>query len=230
MKLEKDRRGSTGELAKFMKRKREGEGGESEERKMEEVFRSSKKTLKSPVKMGEEREMKEILKELKEMRVEMRECLKGMSKEIKEVAEGQKEWMRKEMEKVKEELRVKEEKWQRERGEILERLKALEGKLGEIKVVTGERKGEGGKEREEGKVEKEEGKEIWMERIKRLERRSEWREREERKRNVVIKGIKGGEGEIERKVKEIWVSIKKGVVVEKIRMIEVGRRGDGWGW
>ncbi|KYN29873.1 hypothetical protein ALC57_00672 [Trachymyrmex cornetzi] len=125
--------------------------------------------------------MKEILKELKElkeMRVEMREGLKGMSKEIREVAEGQKEWMRKEMEKVKEELRVKEEKWQREKGEMLERLKVLEGELGKMKVGTGERKGEGGEEREGGKLEKGEGKEIWMERIRRLERRSEWRERE----------------------------------------------------
>ncbi|KYN27883.1 hypothetical protein ALC57_02714 [Trachymyrmex cornetzi] len=91
MKLEKERRASTGELAKFMKRKREGEGGESEDGKMEEVFRSSKKTLRSPVKRGEEGEMKEILKELKELkeiRVEMREGLKVMSKEIREVAEG----------------------------------------------------------------------------------------------------------------------------------------------
>ncbi|XP_018372880.1 PREDICTED: putative nuclease HARBI1 [Trachymyrmex cornetzi] len=139
MKMEKDRRGSTGELAMFMKRKREGEGGESEDRKMEETFRRSKKTLRSPVKIGEGGEMKEILeelKELKEMRVEMREGLKGMSKEIRaeEVAEGQKEWMRKEMEKVKEELRVKEEKWQREKGEMLERLKELEGELGKMKM------------------------------------------------------------------------------------------------
>ncbi|KYN12357.1 hypothetical protein ALC57_15471, partial [Trachymyrmex cornetzi] len=220
MKMEKDRRGSTGELAMFMKRKREGEGGESEDRKMEETFRRSKKTLRSPVKIGEGGEMKEILeelKELKEMRVEMREGLKGMSKEIRaeEVAEGQKEWMRKEMEKVKEELRVKEEKWQREKGEMLERLKELEGELGKMKVVAGEGKGEGRKEREGEKVEKGEGKEIWMERIRRLERRSERREREERKRNVVIKGIKGGEGEIERKVKEVLGSIERGMVVEK---------------
>ncbi|KYN18940.1 hypothetical protein ALC57_08783 [Trachymyrmex cornetzi] len=112
----------------------------------------------------------------------------------------------------------------REKGEMLERLKELEGELGKMKVVTGEGKGEGGKESEGGKVEKGEGKEIWMERIRRLEKRSEWREREERKRNVVIKRIKGEKGEIERKIKEILVSLEREVVVEKIRMIEVGRQ------
>ncbi|KYN09398.1 hypothetical protein ALC57_18503, partial [Trachymyrmex cornetzi] len=174
-------------LTKFMKREREG--GESVDGKMEEVFRSSKKTERSPVKRGEEGEMKEIFKE---MRVEMREGLKIMSKEIREVAEGQKEWMRKEMEKVKEELRVKEEKWQREKGEMLERLKALEGELGKIRVVTGESKEEGGKEREGGKVERREGKEIWIER--RLERRS-WKGGKEKGKNKGKEG-RGVNGEV----------------------------------
>ncbi|KYN09263.1 hypothetical protein ALC57_18627 [Trachymyrmex cornetzi] len=142
MKLEKDRSGSTGELAKFTNRKREGEGGESEDRKMEEVFRINKKTLRSPVKMGEEGEMKEILKELKElkeMRVEMRDGLKGMNKEIREVAKGQKEWMRKEMEKVKEwneegrvvfRERLREVEWREGRGK--ENMKETEERIREV--------------------------------------------------------------------------------------------------
>ncbi|KYN18103.1 hypothetical protein ALC57_09611 [Trachymyrmex cornetzi] len=173
-----------------MKRKREGAGRrEAEEGNMEEAFRSSKKTLRSPVKMGEEGEMKKLLREMR-----------GMRKEIREVVEGQKEMMRKEVERIKEELREREEKWQREKGEMMERLKVLEGELWKMTIGAGEREGE--------EVKKGEGEKIWLERIRRLERKSEWREREERKRNIVVKGVKvGGEREIERKLKEILGNI-----------------------
>ncbi|KYN11426.1 hypothetical protein ALC57_16439 [Trachymyrmex cornetzi] len=88
---------------------------------MEEVFRISKKTLRLPVKMGEEVGMKELLED---MRDEMREELKGMRKEIRKVVEGQKEIMSTEVERIKA-LREREEKWQRKKGEMVETLKVL---------------------------------------------------------------------------------------------------------
>lgn len=45
--------------------------------------------------------------------------------------------------------------------------------------------------------------EKWLETIKRLETRSKWRKREERERNIIIKGLKIGDGEIEEKIKKI---------------------------
>ncbi|XP_018369775.1 PREDICTED: uncharacterized protein LOC108765514 [Trachymyrmex cornetzi] len=66
-----------------------------------------------------------------------------------------------------------------------------------------------------------------MERIRRLERRSEWREREERKRNIIVKGL-NVEREIEGKIEELIGSIEVGVGVEKIRKIKAGRQEKGW--
>ncbi|KYN22348.1 hypothetical protein ALC57_05253 [Trachymyrmex cornetzi] len=85
-KLVKDRRGSTGELVKFLKRKREGEGGESGGGKVEETFRSSKKTIRSLVRMEKEGGMKELLRE---MRDEMGGMMMGIKKELY-VEEGEK--------------------------------------------------------------------------------------------------------------------------------------------
>ncbi|KYN16543.1 hypothetical protein ALC57_11204 [Trachymyrmex cornetzi] len=188
--IDKDRRESMGDLTRFLKRKRKGEGGEVEveREKIEEVFRKSKKTIRSPVKMGEEGGMREWLKEMRE---EMREGLKGVRKEIREVAEGQKEWMGKEVERIKEEMKEREEKWMREKEEMKERITALERELGE--------RGKG------------EGNEIWMERLRRLERKSEWREREERKKNIMVRGG--------RKEKGWMVVVTLGSVEDKGRIM-----------
>ena len=45
--------------------------------------------------------------------------------------------------------------------------------------------------------------EKWLETIRRLETRSKWRKREEREKNIIIKGLKVGDGEIEEKIKKI---------------------------
>ncbi|KYN18579.1 hypothetical protein ALC57_09108 [Trachymyrmex cornetzi] len=220
--LEKGKRGSSGDLEKFLKRKRESEGAEEGGGKLEEIFRRSKKTIRSPVKMGEEGGMKELLKE---MRDELREGLMGVRKEIRE---EQREMMRKELERLREKLRDREEKWKREKGEMMNRLKALEGELGELTVGSGEWKAVKVKGRNGDGIGNREEKEDWMERIRRLERRSEWREREERKRNIVIKWIKAGEGDIGRMLKELLRSMDEGVVIEKVRRIEAGRQERGW--
>lgn len=56
-----------------------------EEKIVEEIFRKSKKTIRSPVKMRQEgrRDM------FKEMRKKIRKELTAIKKEIREVAEGQ---------------------------------------------------------------------------------------------------------------------------------------------
>ncbi|KYN24368.1 hypothetical protein ALC57_04030 [Trachymyrmex cornetzi] len=141
--LGKGKRGSTGDLEKFLKRKRNGEGVVEGGGKLEEIFRS-KKTIRSPVKMEEEGGMKELLKE---MRDELREGLMGVRKEIREAVEGQRQMMRKELGRLREKLREREEKWKREKREMMDRLKALEGELGKLTIGSGEWKGVGVKAR-----------------------------------------------------------------------------------
>jgi len=46
--------------------------------------------------------------------------------------------------------------------------------------------------------------------IRRLKKRNEWKERKERKRNIIIKGLNVEKGEIEEKIKKIMGRIKVG--------------------
>ncbi|KYN13181.1 hypothetical protein ALC57_14625 [Trachymyrmex cornetzi] len=227
-KIERERRGSMGDIVKFMKRKREGEGNEEGEGKIENVFRSSKKTVRSPGEKGGDGGMKELLKEMR--RDEMREGLLGVRKEIREVMERQKEWMKKEerVERMKGELKEREEKWEREKGEMVERLKEMERELEEMRIGGGEREEVKGGKGDREEIGEREGREGLMERIRRLERKSEWREREERRKNIIIKGVEGENGEIEGKIIQILGSVEAGVMVHKVRELKTGRQARGW--
>ncbi|KMQ93570.1 hypothetical protein RF55_6323 [Lasius niger] len=72
----------------------------------------------------------------------------------------------------------------------------------ERKIGEKEEKWRQEKEEMRKRIEEEKGRGM-EERIKRIEMREEKKEREERRRNIVIRGIKGGEKEVERKVGEI---------------------------
>lgn len=56
------------------------------EKIVEEIFRKSKKTIRSPVKMRQEGRMRDMFKE---MRKKIRKELTAIKKEIREIAEGQ---------------------------------------------------------------------------------------------------------------------------------------------
>lgn len=62
------------------------------------------------------------------------------------------------------------------------------------------------------------------ERIVRMERRWELREREERKNNIIVKGLKErGEG-MDREIKELIKEMGLEAKVEEVRRLEVGRK------
>jgi len=67
-----------------------------------------------------------------------------------------------------------------------------------------------------------------MDRIKRMEENLEGKEREKRKRNIIIKGIKVREGKRREAVEEILEGIGVKVEVREIRKIGIGiERGRG---
>lgn len=151
-------------------------------------------------------EMREMMKELKELKdmKGWKEEIKAMRREIKEeVRGGIKKQLKKEIEGLKKELREREERWKKEREELQRRVGVLEEK---------EREGQ-----EMGRVE---------ERLREMERKIEARKREERRRNVVIKGLKSGVETIEKEVKKLMEEI--GVVgeLDEIRRIGVGEEGE----
>lgn len=80
------------------------------------------------------------------------------------------------MEEMRREQVERDKRWQDERKELIQRIEELEMKLGEI--GKGDKSEE--REREEGMIEV---------RIRKIEREWEMRERKERRRNLIVKGL-----------------------------------------
>ncbi|XP_025074097.1 apical junction molecule-like [Pogonomyrmex barbatus] len=133
--------------------------------------------------------------------------------------------MRIEVEKIKNELRIREEKWRKEKEKVKGRIeKKLERMELESKV-----EGEGKRIREGAEVVK--GKrnieiDEWKERVRKLERRWETKERGDRKRNILIRGLKEGEGE-KKTVEELFRKTGGDVEVDEIRRIGRSKREKG---
>ncbi|XP_011641496.1 vicilin-like seed storage protein At2g18540 [Pogonomyrmex barbatus] len=139
--------------------------------------------------------------------------------------------MRIEVEKIKNELRIREEKWRKKKEEMKERIERIEKKLKRMKIES--------KVEEENKVGKRiresaevvEGKrnmeiDEWKERVRKLERRWETKEREDRRRNILIRGLKKRERE-KKIIEELLWKIEREVEMKEIRKIERGRREKG---
>lgn len=58
-----------------------------------------------------------------------------------------------------------------------------------------------------------------MERLKEIERKIEWRDREERKRNVIIKGVEIKEGKRREAVEKVLEIIKARVEVREVKRV-----------
>jgi len=230
MNLGRERSDSVGEgVLDGGKRKREMLGKESpEEGRVAEIFKRSHKTSRSP---GGGKEGQEVREMLKEMRNEINKGLEGVRKEIKREAEGQKEVMRMEVEKMKEELRAREERWNKEREELKRRIERVEQEIEGLRIgrKEGEKSDEeaaGGKGRGRSG-----GREVdeWKEKVKQLERRWEMKERGDRRRNLIVKGMKGGEGSMKERVEEIikGLGVRVEGKVEEVRRIDGGKREKG---
>jgi len=230
MSMGRERSDSIGEgMLDSGKRKREMLGKESsEEGGVAEIFKRSHKISRSPEGGRGGQEVREMLQE---MRMEIKKGLEGVRKEIKREAEGQKEAMRMEVEKMKEELRVREERWNKEREEIRRRIERIEQEIVGLKTEKkeGEKRNEemtGGKGRG---VSNGKGVEEWKERVKQLERRWELKERGDRRRNLIVKGLKGGKGNMKEQVEDVIKGLGMRVEekVEEVRRIEGGKREKG---
>jgi len=197
----RERRGSTGSLEDYRKRKREMQREEGENK--EDIFKRNNRTQRSPPGGdNRERDVVGMFKEWKEeLKREMREGMRGIKKELRKITEKQKEELKREMEGIREELAIKEEIWRREKEEMRVRMEKMERELEGIKEKTG-REREGIEERMEGKEARRKTEE-WRDRIKILERRWKRRERNDRRRNILIKGLKAREGELKERVEEI---------------------------
>jgi len=235
------RGGSMGCIEDLWKRKRE----EGEEEK--EVFIKSRKTLRSPEggkedgRGEEERRKREEEKGIlnwkgemeKMMKVVVETCMGKWGEELKKVREEVREG-REETREVLKELKEREERWKEDREEVRRQMKELEVRIEKLEVgreVEGEeKKGKG----EGGEIER---------RMKEIERRMEMKEREERRKNLVIRGLEVREGKrreaaeellkeigVEMKIKEIWrITAEKERGREAVGIkVEEEKRGEIW--
>lgn len=127
------------------------------------------------------------------------------------------EWLREAFESVKRELRERKGRWLEEKGELERRIRKLESRDRE---GGGDRKIRGEKQKDEGTVE----------RIKEIERKIEIKEREERRKNVVMKEIKVRKGKRKEAVEEILKDIGIKGRIEGVRKLRgnVEKKTDIW--
>lgn len=159
-----------------------------------------------------------VLEEIKEMRLEGKQDKKKMMDKL--------EGIRSEIESMKGEIKKKEEEWEKEKRSMLIRIEELEKKVDggllkeeDERVMKLERRiremenDKGGVSVKEGEDEsKKNGMDI--------------RERRERKKNIVIKGVKETEN-CKEEIKEICKGIGVEVEIEDIRKIKTDREERG---
>ncbi|KAL6421127.1 hypothetical protein ACFW04_014122 [Cataglyphis niger] len=212
MKEAKERRGSYGNIEELMKRKREeSELGKGEE----EVLRRKKSGIGKDAELRRVEGERELHHMMKNWKSEVEEVMKKMVRSLKgwwrkemrnmkeEVKEGIRERVSEETEKVRKEFRKSEKKWMEEREELKRRIKELEGKIERLgNGDIGERKGNRTVNRGES--------EAIGNRLKEMKSRMERREREERRRNVLIKGVEKRKGEEGWRWKDYLIVLESG--------------------
>lgn len=132
---------------------------------------------------------------------------------------------------LREEGKKKDLRWKEEKKRFEERLETLEIELGKVKM---EEKKEEGKEKsrvEEGGREREtwqKGRIDMENRIGKLERIWEGRDREERRVNIVMKGLKEKGKGIEREVREVLKELGIELGEGRMKKMEGGNGRGGW--
>ncbi|XP_011883569.1 PREDICTED: uncharacterized protein PF11_0207-like [Vollenhovia emeryi] len=214
---EKGRSGSTGILDEIWKRKRaelDSSGGE-------DIFRKSRKTVRSPKeRVGEgENSLEDVLREMmKELRREVREDSRKMIEELKEEFRERERKAREEREEIIREGRDQMRRWMEEKEEMKKHIERIERKMEEIQAKVQGSNGNGGEVNEE--VKRMEGK------MRGIEIRLEREERKKRRKNIVIRGIRGGKEKVETEIKKIMKD--NGIKEEglEIKRIEEGKEGE----
>jgi hypothetical protein len=205
--LGRERRGSTGCLEDFWKRKR-GEAGEEEVEEEDGSLKRSKKVeglQDCGRRLGRE-EMEELIGIMGD----------NLMRKISE-----------EMGKVREELRQREEMWREERREMKERIQGLELRMQEMEGKLERKIKEGGSLMEGGGIGGRGMDEEMVDKMKGIGRKMELKEREERKNNIVIRSLEEGEGEIRERVVKVLEEIGAKVRIEDVRRVggKYGKEG-----
>lgn len=131
-------------------------------------------------------------------------------KEIKVLVEGkfeeiseQEREVKKETEGMQRDLKEQEKRWREERKGLIYTIKRLEKRVKELETGTEK------EENRENVGKRGKGKGMAKERMKEIERNLERKERDERRRNVVVKGVEVKEGKKEEAVEEVLNNLEQ---------------------
>ena len=220
-----ERRNSTGGIEDLLRRKRERQEDEiMVEEEKEKAFRTSKKVARSPTgKGGQEGDIMEMLNHMREEIAEGRE-------EARERATGQEEWLKGEIEGLKEEMWKMGEKWKKEKEELKKEVRELG-----MRVEKVERLGGSGGRRLEERMEKleisveqrriggvKDGGEEMERRFRELEWKMEEKEREERRKNIVIRGMEDKGKTVKEGVEELFRIMGIQERIESVKKVGAG--------
>lgn len=197
----RERGGSYGSLETLWSKKRGADelNVESEPKDLDsDAFKKSRKTERSPIGKREEATLKlekmmgDLIEESRNRWGRLEESLEGIRKELDEMRKREKRWEEEKRE-IKERLDSLEKKWEKgEKKEIKDIKENMNGVYDRLEKVERER-GEG-KEGLKGNLE-----EI----LKNIKTYLERKDREVRKRNVVIRGLDCKEAE-EKELERLW--------------------------
>ena len=211
--------GSSSSIEEYVKRKREG----TDEEKKEEggsPFHRSKKTPRSPTRAGEIGEVEEgkdgregegSMKGIEDLK-KMMENMWQDQKRGNEGVKGGLKVLEERMEMMRREQMERDKRWQEERIELMGRIEELEKRVGAMEG------GERDKNREVGGG--------MEERMRRIEKEWEMRERKERRRNVIIRGLEIKEGKKREAVKSLLNEIGVEAKLEEMSRVGGGEGSD----
>jgi len=232
---ERARCASVGSMEEFLRKRRREEEREGAEGEEGEAVNKSKKEQRSSNRkrqceaggektdrVEERREGWRERGEAEEGVMGWREEMMGMMKKMMEGMEGIKELkeqgncMKEEIEGLRRDMREKEERWRKEREELRESIRGLEQRMKVMELEMGKGRGQEGME-----VVGKKGEEV-AERVKEIEWRLERKERQERRKNIIIRGLEVKEGKRREKVEEVMERIGARVKVEEVRKLGGG--------
>ncbi|XP_067208522.1 golgin subfamily A member 6-like protein 22 [Linepithema humile] len=170
------------------KKEEKKEGEQREIEKGEEEIRKWKGEMEGVMKEVMRIGLEDWKEEMRQMKEEMKEGIKDIKREMKE-------------------FREREKGWKEERKEMKKQIRGLERR---IKEMEG-----GGEKKREGKRKEGKGEEEMKLRLKEIEKKMERKEREERRKKLVIKGIEVKEGKRKEAVEGLMKDIGAEVKIEE---------------
>lgn len=178
----------------------------------EEIFKKSKIIERSPVKGMEKSESEEWMNEMRNGFERMAERAERMMKEVRKEFKEQEKMLNDKMEEMWKEFKEQWREWREEREELKRNIEEMKKRIENLE--------EKGKRKEDSLMQNGVGgnkimDKVWK--VDELERRLDIREKEERRRNMLIRDVEIREGSGRKVIEKILGVVGVKVMIEEIK-------------